>query len=128
MPQDLPRYGRAAPTIAVSDMARALEFYVDTLGFTLTFTNGDPAGFAILHRDDAELHLTRQTDHVGGTANVAHLMTADARALYEYLIARGVRIVKGLRDADFGLRTFVLADPDGNRIDVGEDRGGRPGP
>jgi len=24
------------------------------------------------------------------------------------------------RDADYGLRTFVLADPDGNHIDVGE--------
>ena len=27
-------------------------------------------------------------------------------------------IVKGLRDAPYGLRVF--ADPDGNRIDVGE--------
>ncbi|MGH8919312.1 MAG: hypothetical protein ACRD0H_13465 [Actinomycetes bacterium] len=34
-------------------------------------------------------------------------------------VERGVRIVKALRDADFGLRTFVFADPDGNRIDVG---------
>jgi hypothetical protein len=31
-----------------------------------------------------------------------------------------VRIVKGLRDADYGLRGFVFADPDGNRIDVGQ--------
>jgi len=31
-----------------------------------------------------------------------------------------VGFVKGLRDADFGLRTFVFADPDGNRIDVGQ--------
>jgi hypothetical protein len=29
-------------------------------------------------------------------------------------------IVKGLRDAPYGLRDFVFADPDGNRIDVGE--------
>ena len=32
-----------------------------------------------------------------------------------------MRIVKGIRDADYGMRTFVMADPDGNRIDVGED-------
>ncbi|MGD0607317.1 MAG: hypothetical protein ABSA53_27510 [Streptosporangiaceae bacterium] len=25
-----------------------------------------------------------------------------------------------LRDADYGLRGFVFADPDGNRIDVGQ--------
>ena len=29
-------------------------------------------------------------------------------------------IVKGLRDAGYGLRGFVMADPDGNRIDVGQ--------
>lgn len=33
---------------------------------------------------------------------------------------KGVRIVKALRNKDFGLRAFVLADPDGNRIDIGQ--------
>jgi hypothetical protein len=33
---------------------------------------------------------------------------------------RVVRIIKDIRDADYGLRTFVLADPDGNRIDIGQ--------
>lgn len=47
-------------------------------------------------------------------------MVADATALYEHLVSNGVPIVKGLRDADYGLRGFVLADPDGNRIDVGQ--------
>jgi catechol 2,3-dioxygenase-like lactoylglutathione lyase family enzyme len=31
-----------------------------------------------------------------------------------------VRIIKSLRDKDYGQRAFVFADPDGNRIDVGE--------
>lgn len=31
------------------------------------------------------------------------------------------RFIKGLRDADYGLRQFVFADPDGNRIDVGQE-------
>jgi catechol 2,3-dioxygenase-like lactoylglutathione lyase family enzyme len=47
-------------------------------------------------------------------------MVSDATALYDHLIGNGVRIVKGIRDADYGLRTFVFADPDGNRIDVGQ--------
>jgi uncharacterized glyoxalase superfamily protein PhnB len=47
-------------------------------------------------------------------------MVADATALHEHLVANGVRIVKSLRDADYGLRGFVMADPDGNRIDVGQ--------
>jgi hypothetical protein len=32
----------------------------------------------------------------------AHLMAADATALQEHLVSHGVRIVKGLRDADYG--------------------------
>ena len=52
--------------------------------------------------------------------NVAHLLVNDAVALHEHLVAHGVRIIKGLRDADHGLLGFVFADPDGNRIDVGQ--------
>lgn len=44
----------------------------------------------------------------------------DATALHDHLQANGTRILKGLRDADHGLRGFVFADPDGNRIDVGQ--------
>jgi catechol 2,3-dioxygenase-like lactoylglutathione lyase family enzyme len=43
------------------------------------------------------------------------------RSQCKYFGSQGVRIVKGVRDADYGMRTFVFADPDGNRIDVGED-------
>ncbi|VVE22937.1 glyoxalase [Pandoraea communis] len=39
---------------------------------------------------------------------------ADATALCAYLKAHDVLIVKGIRNADFGLRCFVFADPDGN--------------
>jgi catechol 2,3-dioxygenase-like lactoylglutathione lyase family enzyme len=113
-------FGRIASTIAVRDLPRALEFYVGVLGMHVTFENGDPAGFAILQRDAAELHLTVARDHRAGTHNVAHLLVADAAGLYRHLTAHGVRIVKGLRDADHGLRGFVFADPDGNRVDVGQ--------
>ncbi|MDQ0316616.1 putative enzyme related to lactoylglutathione lyase [Amorphus orientalis] len=47
-------------------------------------------------------------------------MVADVDALHTLCQQHGVRIVKGLKDKEFGLRAFVLADPDGNRIDVGQ--------
>ena len=115
------RLGRAAPGVPVRDIDTALAFYVGVLGMTETFRNGDPVGFVIVERDDAEIHLTLQPSHRATTANVAHLMVDDAAALHEHLQRHGVRIVKGIRDADYGMRTFVMADPDGNRIDVGED-------
>ena len=113
-------FGRIAAAVPVSDISRALAFYRDVLGMSVSFTNGDPVGFAILRRDAAELHLTLVKGHQGGRHNAAHLMVADATALHDHLAASGARIVKGLRDADYGLRGFVFTDPDGNRIDVGQ--------
>ena len=113
-------FGRIAAAIPVSSISRALGFYTGILGMSVTFVNGDPVGFVILKRDAAELHLTLVRGHKGATHNAAHLMVADATGLHDHLAANGTRIIKGLRDADYGLRGFVFADPDGNRIDLGQ--------
>lgn len=113
-------FGRIASTIAVRDLDRALAFYRGVLGLRVVFENGDPVGFMILERDSAELHLTVEEDHRPSRHNVAHLLVSDATVLHDHLSVHGVRIVKGVRDADHGLRGFVFADPDGNRIDVGQ--------
>jgi catechol 2,3-dioxygenase-like lactoylglutathione lyase family enzyme len=119
-PSDTLRFGRIAATIAVADMARACDFYVGAMGFSKTFENGEPVGFVILKRDAAELHLTLQRNHRPAPFTVAHMLVEDIDALHAIVRARGLRIVKGLRDKDYGLRAFVFEDPDGNRIDVGE--------
>jgi len=114
------RFGRMAPTLSVSDIDQSVGFYTRILGFTKVFENGSPVGFVILKRDGAELHLSLRKGHAASSQNVAHLMVQDAAVVYEHLESRGVRIVKTLRDATFGMRCFVFADLDGNRIDVGE--------
>lgn len=113
-------FGRIAAMLPVSDMARAHDFYTSILGFRKTFENGDPVGFMILKRDDAELHLTLARDYKHPDFNVAHMMVADVDALHAICKRHGLRVIKGLRDKDFGLRAFVFEDPDGNRIDVGQ--------
>ncbi|VVT17407.1 VOC family protein [Hoeflea sp. EC-HK425] len=112
--------GRIAATIAVSDIAAACQLYNTVFGFECVFSNGDPTGFMILKKDDAELHLTLQKDRKPAPFNVAHMMVSDANAAYELCQANGLRIIKRIQDKDYGLRAFVFADHDGNRIDVGE--------
>jgi catechol 2,3-dioxygenase-like lactoylglutathione lyase family enzyme len=114
-------FGRMAPGVFVTDIERSVAFYRDAFGFEKEFENGDPVGFVILVKDAAELHLSLVPGHKASTTNVAHLMVDDAAALYARLEQHGVRIIKAIRDADYGMRTFVFADPDGNRIDVGQD-------
>ena len=114
------RFGRMAPTVSVSNLDRAIDFYTRALGFAKVFENGNPVGFVILEKDIAELHLSLNTSHEATTQNIAHLVD-DATRLYSHPQEQGVRIVKGIRDANFGLRYFVFADPDGNRIDFGQE-------
>src|SRR5262249_1846474 len=104
----------------VKDMEKAYAFYSDVLGFTKTFENGTPVGFMILERDEAELHLTLQPNYKAAPFNVAHMMVSDVDALYTICQQHGLRIVKGLKNEDCGLRAFVFEDPDGNRIDGGQ--------
>jgi catechol 2,3-dioxygenase-like lactoylglutathione lyase family enzyme len=113
-------FGRAAPGIPVTDMSRAIHFYSEILGMNKTFENGSPVGFAIMERGNAELHLTLAKKHVASDRNLVHLMVSDAAALHDHLAMLGVRIIKGLKVAEYGLRGFVFTDPDGNRIDVGQ--------
>jgi catechol 2,3-dioxygenase-like lactoylglutathione lyase family enzyme len=114
------RFGRIAAMLPVRNMAKAHAFYTQVLGFSKTFENGDPVGFMILERDAAELHLTLQKDHKPVSFNVAHLMVDDADRLYALCKRHGLRIIKDIRDKDYGLRAFVFEDPEGNRIDVGQ--------
>ena len=114
------RFGRIAAMLPVRDMATAHDFYTKILGFTKTFENGTPVGFMILKRGDAELHLTLQPKHKAAPFNVAHLLVDNIDTLHALCQRHGLRILKSLQDKDYGLRAFVFADPDGNRIDVGQ--------
>ena len=114
------RFGRIAAMLPVKDIYKAHDFYVGVLGFRKTFQNGDPVGFMILMQRQAELHLTLQPNHKAAPFNVAHMMVDNVDALHEVCQRHGLRIIKGLKDKDYGLRAFVFEDPDGNRIDVGQ--------
>jgi catechol 2,3-dioxygenase-like lactoylglutathione lyase family enzyme len=117
------RFGRLAASAFTRDIQASSAFYRDVLGFETVFQNGDPVGFMILEKDEAELHLSLVKDHTPSTANIAHLLVDDVDALHARLVAAGTRIIKSLADKDYGLRAFVFADPDGNRIDVGQPTG-----
>ncbi len=114
------RFGRIAAMIPVKDMAKAYAFYSEVLGFGKIFENGNPVGFMILRRDQGELHLTLQPSHKAALFNVAHLLVDDVDRLHAVCVEYGLRIIKCLKNQEYGLRAFVFEDPDGNRIDVGQ--------
>ncbi|GKX40898.1 VOC family protein [Pectobacterium versatile] len=114
------RFGRIATVLPVKNILVSQEFYINGLNFKKVFENGDPVGFLILKREEAELHLTLQPQHKAASYPIAHLLVDDANALFSVCQDIGAKIVKGIQDKDYGIRAFVFADPDGNRIDVGQ--------
>ncbi|MBQ4772350.1 VOC family protein [Pectobacterium versatile] len=109
-----------ATVLPVKNILVSQEFYINGLNFKKVFENGDPVGFLILKREEAELHLTLQPQHKAVSYPIAHLLVNDANALFSLCQDIGAKIVKGIQDKDYGIRAFVFADPDGNRIDVGQ--------
>lgn len=101
-------------------MARALRFYTDAFGFEATFQNGEPPVYTVLKKDAAEVHLALCSDPAPRDQNIMHLLVSDAELAHAACAEAGGTIVEALRDAPWGMRTFVVVDPDGHRVDVGQ--------
>ena len=128
MPSSEPRLTSLAPQFLVDDLARAIAFYRDVLGFAF----GEPYGgfYAIGERDGREIHLKeapkniaerqhrRDGEHLDAYAGVEGI-----DALYERCLAHGARILKPLAPTAWGTRDFYLEDPEGYIIGFGESAG-----
>ena len=117
----MPTFGRVAPSIPVADMERALRFYRDVLGFTVSFTNGNPVSFAVITQGGAQLHLGVQPGKAGSLH--AHIMVDDLDAVYERLLRSGTAVRQAPKVQAWGLRDIVIADPDGNTFEIAEPAG-----
>jgi catechol 2,3-dioxygenase-like lactoylglutathione lyase family enzyme len=125
--------GRTIPALPARDVAAAVEFYGERLGFEVLHHDD---GFAVLRRDEAVLHLWQADDEgwrgrqggspvdsgaesfIAGTAS-CRIETADVDALFEELSRREVLHPTsrgGLSRTDFGTREFHALDLDGNLV------------
>lgn len=105
----------AIPILPSSDLDRTTAFYARA-GFTDAERH---AGYLLLHNDSVELHFARQDAVTPGTCFV-HV--TDATKMWKQLRDLGVEGVGEITDRDYGLREFVLTDPDGNRVRIGSPR------
>ncbi|CAN5287535.1 bleomycin binding protein [soil metagenome] len=126
--------GQTIPALPVRDTAAAVACYRDTFGFTVIHQD---AGFAVLLRDAAEVHLWEAGDDswqrraslerpvrsgaesfLAGTAS-CRIAVDDVDALYDELRAAGVLHYAdpgAPADTDHGTREFATTDVDGNLI------------
>jgi catechol 2,3-dioxygenase-like lactoylglutathione lyase family enzyme len=105
------------PGFAVADMARAIDFYEGKLGFRVVFRNGTV--FAIVKRHGIEISLGLRR---GGPANTGacYVKLEGIDALHDEFAARGVAMAHPLKTESYGMREFMITDPDGNTLNFGE--------
>ena len=116
------RIHQVATVFHVTDIESSLRFYKDVLGFTDDFRVGNYVGLKL---DGFNLHLSQAGDH--GRRVGAGLVYVFCDGVDDYyarrIVGKEVRILQPPADQEYGMRDFVLHDPDGNRICLGQATG-----
>jgi uncharacterized glyoxalase superfamily protein PhnB len=110
-----------APVLHVKDMTAALAYYRDKLGFDVTFSWKEPPRYVCLRLDDVSIHLNSYVPPLG-PSHVA-IFCKGVDALYEQCVARGIAIAEPIKNEPYGMREFVVTDPDGHRLVFGQGTG-----
>ncbi len=109
-----------APELFVPNVDEAVRFYCDRLGFRLL--RADPA-FAIVMLGEAVVMLAHESlyppiapEERRGVALDVRLVVPDVDAMHGRCREQGVSIVHDIADREYGLRDFIIQDPNGFRL------------
>ena len=104
------------PNLLVKDVPTSIDFYRDLIGFEVrnSFEDGS---FALLAKGLAEVALVK---HDEPPYSEAYLYVRGVEALHDRCQESGCHIERALVDHPWGLRDFVIRDPDGHLIGIGE--------
>ena len=103
--------------VVVADILAATDFYVNTLGFTLGFTWGDPPSFAGVNLGRTQMFLEKGTPNSDG--GQVYFVVGNADELFEFQRANGVTVVEPPGDREYGLRDYMVTDLHGYRLCFG---------
>ncbi|MFC8763810.1 bleomycin resistance protein [Streptomyces sp. NPDC057193] len=134
---------KTIPILPCRTIQPVLDFYT-ALGFEVTFQQRSPNPYAVVARGGIELHFfgTRQYEPAE-SVSTCYVVTDDVDRLYDAFRAglkatfgriptRGLPRIGALKDTSHGMRQFLMTDPGGNCIRIGqqtsEDPHHRPAP
>jgi catechol 2,3-dioxygenase-like lactoylglutathione lyase family enzyme len=108
--------------LAVHDIQKTADFFVDGLGFQVTL---EPPGWVFVQKDNCMIMLGECPDAVlaselGDHSYFSYLRVDDADRYYEELKEKGVEVSSPISDKPWGMREFGLRTPEGHRITIGQ--------
>ena len=105
------------PIIGTRDVARAISFYTQQLGFELAFQDSqDAPNYVGFRRDEVELHMQFQYEDEMSIIRLRFLVDDPDTLFLEYQ-QRGIECSsQGIRDTPWATREFALYDLDRNSL------------
>jgi hypothetical protein len=128
---------RTIPILPCRSIDEVLAFYV-AIGFDVTYRQQHPNTYAIVQRGEIELQFfVLKSLDPANSYSTCYVTTTDVDALYQAfrdgiraatgkVPLRGVPRIGALKDMSYGVRQFVMTDPGGNMIRVGQPLEQRP--
>ncbi|MFD5771201.1 bleomycin resistance protein [Streptomyces sp. NPDC127049] len=122
---------RTIPILPCRTLQPVLDFYT-ALGFEVTFQQKSPNPYASVERGSLELQFFGVKHHdPAASMSTCYVVTDDVDGLYAAFRAglkeaygriptRGLPRLGALRDTTYGMRQFLLTDPGGNCVRVGQ--------
>jgi catechol 2,3-dioxygenase-like lactoylglutathione lyase family enzyme len=118
------KFKRLAPQFVVADVVETAEFYRDKLGFTILGYFADPPVFAMVERDDVEIHFGRADNGETpmnesvrrGLGTDAYIWVSDIEALFAELSDNGVEIIEGPVKRIYECTEVVVKDCNGFQL------------
>ncbi|GEP42581.1 VOC family protein [Brevifollis gellanilyticus] len=110
----------SATTFHVSDLETAMKYYTEVLGFTERFRFGDYGG---VQHGEVQIHLSgpkATNKKIVGQGSI-YLFCDDVDSYHAEVTSKGAKVQAPPRDYEYGMRDFVIEDPDGNQIAAGQE-------
>lgn len=115
-------FSQITPIFVASDFEKTVDYYRGTLGFTLATKTDSGHKFAVLKRDELQLHVIEE---ISGRNKPGHgrcvVAVNGLDKLYQEIRGYGGTFAQDITEFEPGKRVFVVADPDDNRIAFAED-------
>ncbi|HVF30403.1 MAG TPA: VOC family protein [Pyrinomonadaceae bacterium] len=113
-----------APQFVVTDVVRTAEYYRDQLGFKILGYFADPPVYAMVGRDNVEIHFGKgDPDKMlpnerlrKGLGNDVYIWVTDIQAMFEELLTKDVEIVEGPVKRIYESTEVVVRDCNGYQL------------
>jgi DNA-binding transcriptional MerR regulator len=118
-PTELTTWLHLMPRLSVTDMDRSIAYYQEALGFHLAWRTADDGLAALASGEIEMLLLVPWTADSPPPAQSAYVYVEDPDALCAQYRQAGADIVAPVASRPYGMRDFVVRDPDGHRFTLG---------